>query len=89
MLQIRPLQSRDSMAALTALLHRAYARLGTLGLHCTAVDQREATAARRVAGGQGCGELALVTAEPANHVQWPGTFYRRATMSKRLGAVAA
>jgi len=51
MLQIRPLQPEDSLSALTALLHRAYARLAALGLNYTAVDQDEATTARRVAGG--------------------------------------
>ena len=51
MLHIRPLQPDDSLAALTALLHRAYARLGALGLNYTAVDQDEASTARRVAGG--------------------------------------
>ncbi len=51
MLQIRLLGSDDSLHALTALLHRAYARLGAMGLNYTAVDQDEATTARRVAGG--------------------------------------
>jgi GNAT superfamily N-acetyltransferase len=48
---LRPLQSSDSLEALTALLHRAYARLGALGLNYTAVDQSIETTARRVAGG--------------------------------------
>ncbi len=51
MLEIRPLRPDDSLAELTALLHKAYARLGALGLNYTVVDQDEATTARRVAGG--------------------------------------
>ncbi|HEX4142564.1 MAG TPA: GNAT family N-acetyltransferase [Pirellulales bacterium] len=38
-LEIRPLAATDSLADLTALLHRAYARLGNMGLNYTAVDQ--------------------------------------------------
>jgi GNAT superfamily N-acetyltransferase len=37
-LTIRPLSGSDSLEALTALLHRAYARLGAMGLNYTAVD---------------------------------------------------
>jgi GNAT superfamily N-acetyltransferase len=48
---LRPLQASDSIEALTALLHRAYAPLGARGLNYTAVDQSVATTARRVAGG--------------------------------------
>ena len=39
MLQIRPLSSTDSITEITFLLHRAYARLGDMGLNYTAVDQ--------------------------------------------------
>jgi GNAT superfamily N-acetyltransferase len=48
---IRPLAPSDSLEALTALLHRAYARLGAMGLNYTAVDQSVEATARRVAGG--------------------------------------
>ncbi len=49
---IRPLAPGDSLPELTALLHRAYARLGALGLNYTAVDQTPEVTARRIAGGQ-------------------------------------
>jgi GNAT superfamily N-acetyltransferase len=43
--------SRDSFVALTALLHRAFARLGAMGIHCTCVDQTvEVTRARASRG---------------------------------------
>ena len=49
---LRPLRPGDSLDALTALLHRAYARLGAMGLNYTAVDQTVQVTAQRVAGGQ-------------------------------------
>jgi GNAT superfamily N-acetyltransferase len=52
MLEIRPLRATDSIAELTKLLHRAYARLGAMGLNYTAVDQSEAITAKRIEGGQ-------------------------------------
>jgi GNAT superfamily N-acetyltransferase len=48
---LRPLRASDSLADITALLHRAYARLGAMGLNYTAVDQTEAMTAARVARG--------------------------------------
>jgi GNAT superfamily N-acetyltransferase len=50
---IRPLAPSDSLEALTALLHRAYAPLGAMGLNYTAVDQSVDDTARRFAGGHG------------------------------------
>lgn len=49
---IRPLASADSFEALTALLHRAYAPLGALGLNYTAVDQTVEVTRRRCAAGE-------------------------------------
>lgn len=49
---IRPIAPDDSLEELTALLHRAYAVLGNMGLNYTAVDQSLATTAERVAEGQ-------------------------------------
>jgi GNAT superfamily N-acetyltransferase len=43
--------SRDSYVALTALLHRAFARLGTMALNCTCVDQTVATTRERATRG--------------------------------------
>ena len=48
---IRPLAPGDGLQALTALLHRAYASLGAMGLNYTAVDQTVETTRARVAGG--------------------------------------
>ena len=52
MLQIRTLRPHDSLEEITALLHRAYARLGAMGLNYTAVDQSSETTAKRASGGQ-------------------------------------
>jgi len=51
MLQIRRLQSTDSLEQLTALLHRGYAQLGAMGLNYTAVDQTVEVTADRIQGG--------------------------------------
>jgi GNAT superfamily N-acetyltransferase len=51
MLTVRALSSNDSVVALTQLLHRAYARLGTMGLNYTAVDQPPEVTAKRIEGG--------------------------------------
>jgi GNAT superfamily N-acetyltransferase len=48
---IRVLSSDDSIEALTSLLHRAYARLGSLGLNYTATDQSPAVTADRAGSG--------------------------------------
>jgi hypothetical protein len=48
---IRPIDSTDSLATITELLHSAYARLGAMGFNYTAVDQTEETTRKRVAGG--------------------------------------
>ena len=49
---LRPLAPDDSLEALTALLHRAYARLAAMGLNFTAVDQSVETTKCRVESGQ-------------------------------------
>jgi GNAT superfamily N-acetyltransferase len=51
--QLRPLAPSDSLDTLTALLHRAYARLAAMGLNFTAVDQSVETTRERFACGQG------------------------------------
>jgi len=55
-LTIRPLDAGDSVEALTALLHKAYASLGAQGWNFTAVDQSVAMTHQRIA--QGCCLLA-------------------------------
>jgi GNAT superfamily N-acetyltransferase len=50
-LSIRLLQPQDSLTELTQLLHRAYARLGAMGLNYTAVNQSADVTAKRIASG--------------------------------------
>lgn len=49
---IRPLPADDSLAELTALLHRAYARLAKMGLRYMATHQSVEVTGKRVAQGQ-------------------------------------
>jgi GNAT superfamily N-acetyltransferase len=51
MIEIRQWQNSDSLEELTALLHRAYAQLGAMGLNYTAVDQSVEITARRIQRG--------------------------------------
>lgn len=48
---IRARSDADSIAEITELLHRAYAKLGAMGLNYTAVDQSPQVIAQRMAGG--------------------------------------
>ena len=48
--QVRPWQAADSLAELTALLHRAYAPLAAAGLNFTAASQTEAMTLQRLQG---------------------------------------
>lgn len=50
---IRLLTPSDSIEDLTAMIHRAFARLGAMGLNYTAVDQPPEVTARRIARGEG------------------------------------
>lgn len=49
--EIRPLAADDSIEAITILVHRAFARLGAMGLRCPSVDQTVARTRERVAAG--------------------------------------
>ena len=49
---IRPLEPSDSIPDLTALLHRAYARLANLGLRYMATDQSDDVTRARIAKGE-------------------------------------
>ena len=51
MFHIRKFEESDSIVELTSLLHRAYARLGGMGLNYTAVDQTPEVTAKRIHGG--------------------------------------
>ena len=51
-IEIRPLAARDSLDALTALLHRAYAPLAAAGMNFTAATQTVDVTARRIAEGR-------------------------------------
>ena len=48
--QVRPWRAADSLAELTALLHRAYAPLAAAGLNFTAASQTEAMTQQRLQG---------------------------------------
>ncbi len=86
---LRPIAPSDSLEALTALLHRAYARLAAMGLNFTAVDQSVETTKRRVesgqcfvaeAGGQIVGTVTVCDAYDPNREPWARAtpwFYRR------------
>lgn len=84
-IDIRPLAARDSLDALTALLHLAYAPLAAAGLNFTAATQPKSTTAKRAAEGQCyvarqggrivgtvtvCGPYAEGAAPWANSVPW-------------------
>jgi GNAT superfamily N-acetyltransferase len=81
-LLIRRLAPDDSLDELTALLHRAFAPLGLMGLTCSCIAQSAATTALRVARGT-CfvalhgrrivGTLTMEGPDPANECAW----YRR------------
>jgi GNAT superfamily N-acetyltransferase len=49
---LRRLCAGDSLDELTALLHRAFARLGKMGVNCTCVDQSVAVTRERVTHGE-------------------------------------
>ncbi len=51
--EVRALAPTDSLAALTALLHAAYAPLAAAGLNFSAASQTDAMTAERLAGGHG------------------------------------
>jgi GNAT superfamily N-acetyltransferase len=81
-LLIRRLEPTDSVDELTALLHRAFAPLGRMGLTCSCIAQSAATTALRVARGtcfvalRGRRIVGTVTVErpdPAHACAW----YRR------------
>lgn len=78
-LLLRPLAPGDSLAALTALLHRAYAPLAAAGMNFTAASQTEAATADRVAhghcllalrGDQLLGTVTLGGTHDANRQPW-------------------
>ena len=68
---IRPIEPRDSIEELTALLHRSYAPLGALGLNYTAVDQSTEVTRSRIGEG-----LCLVAAAADNRICGTVLFHR-------------
>ena len=86
---LRPLADGDSLDALTALLHRAYAHLAAMGLNFTAVDQSVEMTQRRVASahcivaesdGRVVGTVTVCEAYDPNQQPWARAtpwFYRR------------
>jgi GNAT superfamily N-acetyltransferase len=80
-LEIRPLAETDSLVELTALLHRAYARLGNMGLNYTAVDQsvektegqvRDGACFVAVAGRELVGTISVRLPKPYPECSWYG-----------------
>lgn len=78
-LSIRELDPDEPVAPLTALLHRAYARLGAMGLNYTAVAQDDAVTARRARkgaclvaelDGRLVGTLAVHGKDPESECRW-------------------
>jgi GNAT superfamily N-acetyltransferase len=70
-ISIRPLGAGDSIEELTALLHRAYAALGEMGLNYTAIDQTPEVTRSRMTGG-----LCLVATDAGGRVVGTAMFYR-------------
>ncbi|WP_321821057.1 MULTISPECIES: GNAT family N-acetyltransferase [unclassified Burkholderia] len=73
----------DSYTQLTALLHRAFARLGAMGLNCTCVDQAEEVTRRRAEAGEchvavsGGRVVGTMTRPPDTDPASPCSLYRR------------
>lgn len=71
--QIRPLAASDSLDELTSMLHRAFGRLGRMGLRCTSVDQPIEVTAHRASRGEcfvalaGGRIIGTMTLEPPGH----------------------
>lgn len=72
-IEVRRFAPTDDIGAVTAMLHRAYARLGAMGLNFTAVDQNDDTTRERLASGEGY--LAFLDGALAGTVMFrpPGT----------------
>lgn len=100
-IRLRPLASTDSLDAVTATHHRAYARLGAMGLNCTAVDQNVEMTRRRVASGHcivaedGAGIVGTITVNEGfdpNATPWARAtpwFYRRDVLATLDGRVVS
>ena len=77
--QIRPLRADDSIDDLTTLVHRAFARLGRMGLGCTGVMQSPQVTSERVRRGacfvalhgpRLAGTMTLETPGPRRECAW-------------------
>jgi len=92
-LRIRLLAQDDSLDALTALLHRAFAPLGSMGLACDAVAQSAATTAARTRRGacfvalRGARIVGTVTTEMPALTQACPRYRRPGTMSLHQFAI--
>lgn len=81
-MQVRPLAESDNLFELTEMLHRAFRKLGDMGLNCTCVNQSVATTYLRAARGS-CfvvayrgrliATITLYEPDAASQAQW----YRR------------
>lgn len=84
---LRPLSDGDSLDELTAMLRRAFSRLGQMGLNCTCVDQSVAVTRERiekgacyvaVCDGRLVGTLALYEPGPGSESAW---YHRQSVVS--------
>jgi GNAT superfamily N-acetyltransferase len=51
-IRLRPLRAGDCLEQLTGMLHRAFSRLGEMGISCTCVDQSTEVTRQRIARGE-------------------------------------
>lgn len=86
--KIRELAATDSLAELTDLIHRAYARLGQMGLQHTAVDQSVEVTAQRICGGA-CYVATLTDVIVGTIVVHPTAGHSVCTYFTRPGVAAA
>lgn len=92
-IEIRRYRRGDDLAALTDLLHRAYAPLGALGFNYTALDQPEEVTRQRIESGIGLLALAgdaivgTVALHPPGTLSGGTPWYQRGDVA-RLGQLA-
>jgi GNAT superfamily N-acetyltransferase len=86
-ISLRPLSDGDSLEELTAMLHRAFSRLGQMDLNCTCIDQSVAVTRERiekgacyvaVCDGRLVGTITLYGPDPGSKSAW---YHRQAVAS--------
>ena len=86
-ISLRPLSDGDSLEELTEMLHRAFSRLGQMGLNCTCTDQSVAVTRERIekgacyvafCDGRPVGTITLYGPQPGSESAW---YHRQAVAS--------